>query len=148
MSLPKCRHLRNLQTDRLPRENLNLPARYYTLPPLGKIPPSHATINCQHLRHLPTHRPRTHLPERVPRPSGGDSPTAPVVRVRPNQVAHGALVGHLHAGVTSNHAWQSEGACGCLCVNKVAHGALVGNLHAGSHGWAGVWVYVQSCTAE
>lgn len=36
-----------------------------------------------------------YLAERVPRPSGGDSPATPIVRVRPNQVAHRALVGHL-----------------------------------------------------
>merc|ERR1719394_1659372 len=35
------------------------------------------------------------LSERVPGTAGGDAPSAPVVRVRPKQVAHGSLVGDL-----------------------------------------------------
>jgi len=57
---------------------------------------------------------KTHLSEGVPRSSGGDPPAAPVVRVRPHQVAHRSLVGHLidrsinRPNQSSHHIVQRE----------------------------------------
>lgn len=54
----------------------------------------------------------TDLSKGVPRSSGGDSPTAPVVRVRPHQVAHRTLVGHLINPIHPSIVTTTEGRRG------------------------------------
>lgn len=66
------------------------------LSPMGFEVPRELPID--HLLNLPrqsTTQKTTDLSKGVPRSSGGNSPTAPVVRVRPHQVAHRPLMGHL-----------------------------------------------------